>query len=91
MKSRLQCLFYIPIDAIFIGIIYKYICTLSLHIIVYSNFLPSIAMPENANRTKNTLAMEAGKHSTIQCTFQTVNIVLILVQQRDDTFLLVQR
>ena len=50
-----------------------------------------LAMPENANRTKNVLAMEAGKQSTVQCTFQTVNIVLILVQQRDDTFLLVQR
>ena len=48
-------------------------------------------MPENANRTKNLLATEGGKQSTVQCTFQTVNIVLILVQQRDDTFLLVQR
>ncbi|XP_063676344.1 uncharacterized protein LOC134812734 [Bolinopsis microptera] len=51
-----------------------------------------LAMPENANRTKNTPAgSEGGKQSTVQCTFQTVNIVLILVQQRDDTFLLVQR
>ena len=49
-------------------------------------------MPENANRTKNIPAgSEGGKQSTVQCTFQTVNIVLILVQQRDDTFLLVQR
>ena len=29
--------------------------------------------------------------STSQCTFQTVNIVLILVQKADNSFLLIQR
>ena len=45
-------------------------------------------MRDNANVPSN---QQAEGSKPVQCTFQTVNIVLILVQQRDDTFLLVER
>ena len=45
-------------------------------------------MPDNVNEMKNTSLAE---QTRLHCTFQTVNIVLVLIHQKDETFLLVQR